>query len=41
MGLAFPVGGANENFGVLVAVRASKLVDGHEGAAFADRGWDQ
>ena len=29
MGLAFPVGRANENFRVLVAVRASKLVDRH------------
>ena len=29
MGLAFPVGGANENFGVLVAVVAGELVDGH------------
>jgi len=30
MGLAFPVGRANENFRVLVAVRASKLVDRHD-----------
>ena len=29
MGLAFPVGGANENFGVLVADRAGELVNRH------------
>jgi len=29
IGFAFPVGGANENFGVLVAVGAGELVDRH------------
>jgi len=38
MDLAFPVGRANENFGVLVAVRAGELVDRH-GCTGVCRSW--